>query len=202
MHPNLPRIHATRRSGKEPLHSQGRHLGLSLLDFWQWSASDLLSNATRGRLAEFIVASALGIAQDGVRDEWGAYDLTTADGISVEVKSAAYLQSWNQRRFSSIIFNVPKTKAWSADTNLQEKEARRQAQVYVFALLAHKDKPTIDPLDVTQWIFYVLPTSILNNRTRSQKSITLPSLETLAGAGISYDKLQDEIHQAAAQNQG
>jgi hypothetical protein len=198
---NLPRLHATRHTGNEPFHFDERQLGLNLLDFWQWSVSDLVSNATRGRLAEFIVASALGIAHDGVRDEWGAYDLTTSDGIAVEVKSAAYLQSWNQTDYSSIMFKVPKTLAWSPDTNRQEKEARRQAQVYVFALLAHKDKATIDPLNIAQWIFYVLPTSILDNRKRSQHSITLRSLEKLAGAGIPYDQLQDAIHQAAAHDQ-
>jgi len=198
---NLTRIHTIHKTGKEPFHFDERPVGLTLLNFWQWSASDLVCNSTRGILAEFIVASALGISQDGVRDEWGAYDLITCDGITIEVKSAAYIQSWNQRNFSSIIFDVKKTRAWTADTNLQEKEIRRQAQVYVFALLAHKDKATIDPLNVSQWRFYVLPTSVLNNRTRSQHSITIPSLEKLAGSGISYDRLQDAIHEAAAKNQ-
>ena len=47
----------------------------------------------RGCLAEFIVASALRLG-DGVRDEWGAFDLLTKSGAKIEVKSAAYLQSW------------------------------------------------------------------------------------------------------------
>jgi hypothetical protein len=193
---DLPRIYPVRRSGDEPLRSSGRSLGLTVLDFWRWSASDLVSNATRGVLAEFIVASALGIALDDVRDEWGAFDLTTPEGIAVEVKSAAYIQSWTQRRFSSIVFRIPKTRAWTADTNVQEKEPRRQAQVYVFALLAHKNKPSIDPLNVDQWSFFVLPTTVLDARTRSQHSITLRSLEALAGAAVSYDKLRDAVQQA------
>jgi hypothetical protein len=32
---------------------------LKLLDFWQWSQPDLLSNTARGVMAEFIVAAAL-----------------------------------------------------------------------------------------------------------------------------------------------
>ncbi len=44
-------------------------------------------HATRGRLAEFIVANALSVPSDGVRDEWRAYDLKTPDGVTVEVKS-------------------------------------------------------------------------------------------------------------------
>jgi hypothetical protein len=32
-------------------------------------------------------------------------------------------------------------------------DAKRQADVYVFALLAHEDRTTIDPLDLDQWKF-------------------------------------------------
>ncbi|WP_447859621.1 hypothetical protein [Nitrospira calida] len=192
----LSRIYPLRRSGNEPLHSNGHSLGVTLLDFWRWSSSDLISNATRGVLAEFIVASALGIKLDSVRDEWGAFDLETPEGITVEVKSAAYIQSWSQRNLSSIMFRVPKTRAWNADTNVQEKEPRRQAQVYVFALLAHQDKASIDPLNVDQWQFFVLPTEVLDARIRSQHSITLRSLERLAGQAIPYDALREAVRRA------
>jgi hypothetical protein len=67
---------------------------LTLLDFWQWAYSDLLSNTNRGRLAEFIVARALSLGLTDVRIEWDAVDLVTPTGVKVEVKSAAYLQSW------------------------------------------------------------------------------------------------------------
>lgn len=192
-------IYPVRRSGSEALHSNGRPLGITLLDFWRWSSSDLVSNATRGVLAEFIVANALGIRLDNVRDEWGSFDLIAPEGITVEVKSAAYIQSWSQRNLSSIIFRIPKTRAWNADTNVQEKESRRQAQVYVFALLAHQDKSSIDPLNVDQWKFFVVPTIVLDARTRSQHSITLHSLETLTGRAFSYDELRDAVYRAAKQ---
>jgi hypothetical protein len=195
----LSRICPVRKSGNEPLHLNGHPLGVTLLDFWRWSSSDLVSNTTRGVLAEFIVASALGIKLDSVRDEWGAFDLITPEGITIEVKSAAYIQSWNQRSLSFITFRVPKTRAWNADTNVQEKEPRRQAQVYVFALLAHQDKASIDPLNVDQWRFFVLSTTVLDARTRSQHSITLRSLERLAGQAISYDELREAVRRAVAE---
>ncbi len=194
---DLSHLKPVRRDGTEPFHSNGRPTGLTVLDFWRWSESDLVSNVRRGVLAEFIVAGALGIAGDGVRDEWGAFDLMTPEGITVEVKSAAYVQSWTQHSYSSILFHVPKTRAWSADSNLQETTSRRQAQVYVFALLAHQDKATIDPLNIDQWRFYVLPTAALDERRRSQHSITLKSLEKLAGAPIPYEGLREAVRQAA-----
>jgi len=43
-------------------------------------------------LAEYLVATVLGLNQ-GVRNEWDAYDLETEAGLKIEVKSAAYIQS-------------------------------------------------------------------------------------------------------------
>ena len=192
MKSNLGRLTPSLKSGSECFHSSGQNLGFDLLNFWSWNCSDLVSNATRGRLAEFIVAKALGITTDGVRDEWGAYDLITPADIKIEVKSASYLQSWSRKDLSKICFAVPKTREWNLDTNVLSPEQRRQADVYVFALLAHEDKQTIDPLDLSQWKFYVLPTCVLNARARSQHSITLPSLEKLPGA-IMFDEVASAV---------
>lgn len=56
---NLDAIRVQRKTGQEKFIAAGSPLNLKLLDFWQWSQADLLSNATRGVLAEFIVAAAL-----------------------------------------------------------------------------------------------------------------------------------------------
>lgn len=134
-----------------------------MLDFWRWSASDLVSNATRGILAEYIVAQALGLAT-GVRAEWDAYDLVTSAGLKVEVKSSAYLQSWFHKKLSVIGFGIRPKFAWDSDTNELETERRRQAGVYVFCVLAHKNKATVDPLDLDQWVFYVVPSAVLDEQ--------------------------------------
>ncbi len=46
----------------------------------------LLTNTNRGIIAEFIIANTFGIA-DGIKDEWLSYDLTSKDGIKIEVKT-------------------------------------------------------------------------------------------------------------------
>jgi hypothetical protein len=189
---NLPKVNVTLKNGTERLHDNGNALSFSLIDFWKWSVSDLLSNVTRGRLAEFIVATALQIPLTTVRDEWSAWDLTTPEKIKVEVKSASYIQSWRQDNLSKISFLVPKTRAWDSESNKQDKNTKRQADVYVFALLAHLDQSTIDPLNMAQWQFYVLPVEVLNQRKRSQHSITLPSLMTLCEA-VPYDSIRSAI---------
>ena len=148
---SLDRAPSTRKSGSERFRDGLKELDFDLLSFWQWSASDLVSNATRGIVAEYLVARAISANAEGVRDEWAAYDLETEDGVKVEVKSAAFLQSWYQVRPSRVSFIVPKARAWDPSTNFLSEKPVRQADVYVFALLAHQDKLTIDPMDVGQW---------------------------------------------------
>jgi hypothetical protein len=194
---NLVRLVTEPKTGYETFRASGRGLGLTLFDFWRWSLSDLVSNATRGRLAEFIVANALAISTNNVRDEWSAYDLQTPEGVRVEVKSAAYIQTWYQSSLSKISFRTPKTRAYDPNTNQLDVDAKRQADVYVFAVLAHRDKSTIDPLNVDQWEFYVLLTTTLDARTRSQYGITLPTLSKLSGGPVTYAQLRAEVKRAA-----
>jgi hypothetical protein len=101
----------------------------TLLDFWRWSTSDILSNATRGKFAEFIVGTAVGLNPKNSQDEWDAYDLTTEDGIKIEVKSAAYIQCWSQKSFSKISFSIKPARYWESETNLQRGEPKRHADV-------------------------------------------------------------------------
>lgn len=184
----FPPFKVSRKSGAERFHGNGKPLDLSLFGFWQWSASDLLSNATRGVLAEYIVASALGTA-GGVRGEWDAYDLLTESGLKVEVKSAAYLQSWRHEKLSEIRFDIRPTRKWDAKTNELSAEIKRQADVYVFCVLAHKKKNSVDPLDMEQWQFHVLPASELNKSCGGQKTIGLRSLLKLRPSRVRYEEI-------------
>jgi hypothetical protein len=194
---NLDRIPVRRQLGSELFRDGQQALGFDLLGFWQWSASDLVSNTMRGVLAEYLVARALGVDVNGVRDSWAAYDLHTPSGIKVEVKSAAYLQGWYQSKPSIVSFRTPRTRAWDPETNRTEVEAKRQADVYVFAILAHLQKSTLNPCDVSQWKFYVVPTPMLDERKRSQHSITLPTLTRLSGGPVPYRELEKKVREAA-----
>ena len=189
---NLKAIKTIPKNGNEELSFNEINIRFSLLDFWKWSVSDLMSNATRGRLAEFIVGTSVGLNPENLRDEWDAYDITSDNGIKIEVKSASYIQSWSQREFSKISFSIKKAKFWDADNGMSRGEAKRHAEVYVFCLLKHKNQETIDPLKLEQWEFYVLPTYKLDNYERSQFSITINSLRKLTEP-IEYVLLKDKI---------
>ncbi|MGO9763775.1 MAG: hypothetical protein ACLP1Q_21185 [Solirubrobacteraceae bacterium] len=83
----------------------------SVLDFWRWAFSDLRTNIVRGVLAEYLVARAVG-GPSPLREAWDNWDVTTATGIKVEVKSSAYLQSWNQRKLSAITLSGLTGREW------------------------------------------------------------------------------------------
>lgn len=154
---NFEEYSSTRKSGTETFHIEGKKLDCSLLKFWQWSSSEVLGNTLRGILAEYIVSMDLDCETD-IRVEWDAYDLLSPEGIKVEVKSASYLQSWTQEKLSKISFGIQPTYGWDITINAPGKELKRQSDVYVFCVLAHKDKSTVDPLNLGQWEFYVVST--------------------------------------------
>jgi len=192
---DLREIKANPKTGAEKITDNGNETEYNLLDFWRWSVSDILSNATRGRFAEFIVGTAIGINPLNLRDEWDAFDLTTDDGIKIEVKSASYIQSWNQKQLSRISFSIKKARYWDAVNNMQHDEPKRHADLYVLCHLKHINQTTIDPLKMEQWDFYVLPTFRLDNYERSQSSITINSLRKLTQPK-KYSELKTEIEKA------
>jgi hypothetical protein len=188
----LSEIQTTKKTGQEPFVFNGWQLPVNVLSFWQWSSSELLGNALRGVLAEFIVASAID-ALEKPREEWDAYDLLSAQGLKIEIKSSSYLQSWAQTKLSKIRFGIQPTTAWESMED-QCKEFKRQADIYVFCVLSHKDKKTVNPLDLMQWDFYILNTAILNEKKPTQKTITLSGLKTLNPIKVKYDGLRNEIN--------
>ncbi|RNI32244.1 hypothetical protein EFA69_02645 [Rufibacter immobilis] len=180
------------KTGQEAFTKDSRCTTFRLLDFWQWSMSDLLNNTSRGRLAEYIVATALGVS-DKVRVEWDAYDLIAQNGSKIEIKSSAYIQSWHIGKLSSICFDIRPTVEWNIKTRKYEGEAKRRSDFYVFSLLHHRDKETVNPLDLDQWTFFILPTSVLDEKVPFQKKIALSSLKGLGPEECKYGQIKQVL---------
>ncbi len=142
----------------------------------------------RGILAEYLVANALELPQT-VRSEWQAFDLETPQGVKIEVKSAAYLQAWHHAKLSVIRFGIQPTQAWDAITGIYATERKRQADLYVFSLLHHQDKQTLDSMNINQWQFYIVPAPLLNEQFPTQKTISLTSLLKLKPQQAKYNEL-------------
>ncbi len=110
----------------------------------------------------------------------------------IEVKSAAYLQSWQQSSPSKITFDIGKKKSWDAATNTYSPEAVRTADIYVFCLFTEQAPEKADVVDLNQWKFWVVPTPIIDRELGNQKSLSLSRLETLAKS-LDFDGLKHTI---------
>lgn len=160
-------------------------------DFYNWAYSDLLVNNQRGHLAEYIIAVALGI-ENMTRLEWEPYDLQYG-GTKIEIKSCAYIQSWEQSKFSSISFDIAPTRLFNLERNCYEEERRRQSDLYIFCLLKHQSRETINPMDMSQWAFYVTPTVYLNENYTDQKRIALSVLEKSNIKPVSFSEIRSKV---------
>jgi hypothetical protein len=163
---------------------------LTLADFWSWAYSDLWSNRNRAVLAEFIVGASLGII-DAPRKEWDAVDLCY-QGKNIEVKSAAYLQSWQQNQPSRIVFDISRKKSWYADTNTWSAEPLRAADCYVFCLYPETDPQQANILDIPSWQFFVLSRETIDREFKDQKTVSLKTLRRNSEAK-NYQYLKDSI---------
>ncbi|AZZ79865.1 hypothetical protein C5O27_01105 [Gordonia alkanivorans] len=186
---------APRRAPDTPLTLRGRQLSATLGDFWSWSASDLLSNSLRGQLAEYIVGFALDcLRADESRREWDAFDLVTPNGVRVEVKSTAHLQSWGPTTPNSLGFSIAERYAWDARTNTSSNARLRSADIYVFCVHTATDPVVADPLELDQWDFFVLPTATLNEIMPGQKRVALNALRVRTGAvRCGFDELSAAV---------
>ena len=117
----------------------------------------------------------------------------TPDGIKVEVKSSAYIQNWAQKKESTPRFSIRQAFAWNPDTDTYSDEKIRDSDIYVFCLHKHRDRETLDVLDVSQWDFYILPTAALERETKEQKTIGLASLDRLGARKVSFGQIYDTI---------
>ena len=162
--------------------------GATILDYWQWGYSGIVGNTDRGNLAEFLVSRSLGITTD-VRNDWEDFDLITEDGTKIEVKSSAYVQVWKQERRYEPRFSIGKTlPTWDYASLIKQ----RYADVYIFCLLAHLDKETINPMDVNQWEFYALRTDVIEREFGDAKSLSLKNLRNWSKL-YSYSELRQGI---------
>ena len=163
-------------------------------DFWKWAFSDFMSNALRGVLAEYIVATAVGCVSP--RTEWDAYDLVTEDDLKIEVKSSAYLQAWEQKKHSAIRFDIAPKKSWDAKTNTASAEAVRSAGIYVFCVFSETNRSIAAPLNLDQWFFLVCSTRLINERLGAQKSVGIETLEQLGLERLPFEQLAGAVHRA------
>lgn len=174
-------------NGTEHFSVNGEEMSLTMADFWKWAYSDLASSVQRSRLSEYIVASALDA--DGIessRSDFSGkpYDLLTANGLRITVKSAAYIQSQDAEHPDCVSFSISASMTGEPD--------RHGSDIYIFCLYKGM-KETESPLSLDLWEFYVLRSSVLDKKKPTQKTITLPSLMRLEPLWCDYHGIGEAI---------
>jgi hypothetical protein len=168
-------------------------LDASVADFWRWAFSDLRDNTTRGILAEFLVARAVG-DERGLRLGWDNFDVEDPDGTAIEVKCSAFLQSWTQKRHSDLVFGRLRARAFDADRNEYGVEAQVRADVFVFAVQTQRDPAAYDMLDVSHWEFWVAGANTI--REHAGKTVGIAWVRKHAAGPFHFGELAAAIRSA------
>lgn len=176
-------------TGNEEFTLHDKSTGITVMDFWSWAFSDLIDNTQRGVMAEFLVYSSLKsehLPPTQMRENWLPFDVTSPSGRRIEVKSAAYIQAWTPENiFAQIRFDIGKKLAWDSATATSATVAKRNCDLYVFCLFTAMTKD-VSLLNLDYWEFYVLPTSMLNEKLPNQKSIAFSALQKLNPVKTDY----------------
>ena len=71
---------------------------------------------------------------------------------------------------------------------------RHRSTMYVLARPVHREARTVDPSDVNQWRFYVVPSGKIDGR--DPRTISEPMLTSM-GEEVSYGDLSEAVRRAA-----
>lgn len=198
MSDGLKRVPPRLLTGEEGFRGSGIGSPLSLRDYWRWSASSVMDNTARGLVAEFLVATAIeGYIPDQPRVEWDPYDFEAdIDGrkVSIEVKSSAYVQSWEQKEYSKLQFDIKPTRKWNPETGKYSSEPCR-ADIYIFcALVEESICEHAAVLNTDNWRFRVVSKELLDQEFLGQKTIPWNRLEQGAfGYGHLRERIVEEV---------
>lgn len=182
--------------GTEKFEFDGEELDYDFIDFWRFHYSNIYD--IQGRIAEFIVAKALGIHASQNDQYWTLWDLTYR-GLRIEVKETSYYHSFNQEGKVSQQRSFGITKAnGSYDPQISgNTDFCRQNDVYVFCLNTGYTKEDSYPLNLNNWEFYIVPTSVINEKCGDNKTISLNRIKSLGYSATPYDKIRSTIDMIA-----
>lgn len=160
-------------------------------DFWRYMYSNIYENT--GDIAEFLVAMALGKTESFKKYGWTQYDLDY-EGLRIEVKATQYYQPWRADNNVSEIRKFGIGKTLTIEGDIDSVKARNN-DIYVFCLNKGETYKTSDPLIIENWLFWVIPTMVINEECGEQKTINLQKVKFLSKTegGVTFENLRAEI---------
>ncbi len=178
-------------TGDERFEAGGKPLALTMLDFWRYSFSNIFD--IQGDIAEFVVAKALGLDEPYNKDCWTLYDIPYR-GRRVEIKETSYYHSFTEpgKVSRQRIFGIGKANSAYEDQS-KENVFERQNDVYIFCVINGDDPESGYTLNLDNWDFYVVPTTVINEKCGEQKTISLKRIQNFGYAPVPYEQLKGEL---------
>ena len=183
-----------KKTGTEQFTDNGKPIGLSVLDFWKFSYSELNSDP-RDDIAEYLVSIALDKTEPYNKRNWTLFDIEYGDK-RIEVKSTSYYQTWRTdgKVSKQRCFSIRKAMATG------DKEPKRQSDVYVFCLLNGETEAEADPLKLENWDFYIVPTKVIDEKCGDNKTVSLARIKRLGYEPCPFSQIRSRVD-AALSNQ-
>ena len=135
----------------------------------------ILNNAHRGDVVEMMVLAALGDRWKHVGLGWHPWDLQRGEGakrVRIQVKQTAAVQLWGKTKTRILHFgwkpNTPRCFSRDNPGEAIEKEGWF-CDLFIFGIHDETDPAQIDQADPSQWVFMVIPTTDLEEKTRSMQ---------------------------------
>ena len=173
----------------------------SVLDYWRFMYCQLGNHYET--IAEYLVNRALSIEKAENLNSWTGYDLSYK-AKRIEVKTTTYVHTWNKTKVSKVRnFSIATSNNyyWFGRPDRNGKIWARQNDLYVFCLNANQDIQSSNPLTLDHWLFYVVPTFIIDKYCEeygnpNQKTISLGVVKKLADKAVSLSELRQTIDQS------
>lgn len=177
-------------NGKEKFIHNNKELDFGIFDFWIYKYSNIYN--LQEVIAEFIVEKALGLNKSQNTDSWTLFDILYRD-TRIEIKETSYYHPWNENGKISKQRTFGITKANSNYDNSNEpNKFERQNDIYVFCLNTGTTKESSNPMNINNWEFYIVPTSVINEVCGNNKTISLGRVKKLSPL-IPYEQIKNVI---------
>ena len=125
--------------------------------------------------------------------KWTLYDILYRD-TRIEVKETSYYHPWNEGGKISQQRSFGITKANSNYEHPDEPNRfERQNDIYIFCVVNGETREASNPLILDNWDFYVVPTSVINEKSKDNKTISLNRIRTLGFKPTRFNNLRREV---------
>lgn len=175
-------------TGLERFTIDGEESEMILQDFWRFQYSNIWD--LQADMSEFIVAKALGIEEPCNRNGWCLYDIDY-NGYRIEVKQTSDWHSWNRDGYVQKKPRFDIGKAYSIYKDVKS-DFERQNDIYVFCHLKGNDAESANPMNLSAWDFYVIPTKLINDKCGDSKTISFSRVKMFTNS-VSYNELRNKI---------